>query len=182
MNNKNKEELLQYLKNNYFKVGSPLYYAGINKIYSLLEKKVSIEEIKDFLQRQDAYPIFKNTNDKTVRNPIYKRFKRQCFQIDLLELRHSAKENKGLGLLLTIIDAYTRYAWAVAIQDKKKDTVLNAFKSVIDKLEEKPLNVISDLGLEFKNAAFEKYCKDNNIKHHFPYTFMHAAIIERFHG
>ena len=63
----------------------------------------------------------------------------------------------------------------------KKDTVLNAFKSVIDKLEEKPLNVISDLGLEFKNAAFEKYCKDNNIKHHFPYTFMHAAIIERFH-
>ena len=120
MNNKNKEELLQYLKNNYFKVGSPLYYAGINKIYSLLEKKVSIEEIKDFLQRQDAYPIFKNTNDKTVRNPIYKRFKRQCFQIDLLELRHSAKENKGLGLLLTIIDAYTRYAWAVAIQDKKK--------------------------------------------------------------
>ena len=64
----------------------------------------------------------------------------------------------------------------------KKDTVLNAFKSVIDKLEEKPLNVISDLGLKFKNAAFEKYCKDNNIKHHFPYTFMHAAIIERFHG
>ena len=72
MNNKNKEELLQYLKTNYFNVGSPLYYAGINKIYSLLEKKVSIEEIKDFLQRQDAYPIFKNTNITHIHQDLFK--------------------------------------------------------------------------------------------------------------
>ena len=181
MNNMNKEELLQYLRTNYFKEGHPLYYSGINKIYSLFKKKLSIEDIKDFLQRQDAYTIFKNTNENQVRNPIYKRFKRQNFQIDLLELRHSAKENKGYGLLLTIIDAYTKFAWAVPIHNKKKHTVLTAFKSVIDKLDEKPLNVISDLGLEFKNVDFEKYCKDNNIKHSFPYTSMHAGIIERFH-
>ena len=98
-----------------------------------------------------------------MRNPIYKRFKRQNFQIDLLELRHSAKENKGHGLLLTIIDAYTKFAWAVPIHNKEKHTVLTAFKSVIDKLDEKPLNVISDLGLEFKNVDFEKYCKYSGL-------------------
>ena len=83
--------------------------------------------------------------------------------------------------MLTIIDSYTKFAWAVPIPDKEKNTVLNAFKSVIDKLDEKPLNVISDQGKEFKNRAFKKYCEDNYITHSFPYTSLHAGIIERFH-
>ena len=79
-------------------------------------------------------------------NPIYKRFKREQFQIDLLELRNISKDNKGTNLLLTIIDSYTKFAWAVPLLNKEKSTVLEAFKSVISKLDEKPLNIISDLG------------------------------------
>ena len=124
--------------------------------------------------------VFKETKKGSL-NPIYKRFKRQNFQIDLLELRSIAKENKSLGLMLTIIDTYTKYAWAVPIANKEKNTVLNAFKSVIDKLDEKPLNVVSDQGKEFKNDVFKKYCEDNYITHSFPYTQLHAGIVERFH-
>ena len=79
-------------------------------------------------------------------NPFYKRFKREQFQIDLLELRNISKDNKGTNLLLTIIDSYTKFAWAVPLPNKEKSTVLEAFKSVISKLDEKPLNIISDLG------------------------------------
>ena len=79
-------------------------------------------------------------------NPFYKRFKREQFQIDLLELRNISKDNKGTNLLLTIIDSYTKFAWAVPLRNKQKSTVLEAFKSVISKLDEKPLNIISDLG------------------------------------
>ena len=79
-------------------------------------------------------------------NPFYKRFKREQFQIDLLELRNISKDNKGTNLLLTIIDSYTKFAWAVPLLNKEKSTVLEAFKSVISKLDEKPLNIISDLG------------------------------------
>lgn len=98
-----------------------------------------------------------------------------------MEIRSIAKENKSYNLLLTIIDSYTKFAWVVPIHNKEKRTVLAAFKSVIDKLDEKPLNVISDQGLEFKNIDFKKYCNDNYITHSFPYTSMHAGIIERFH-
>ena len=63
MNNMNKEELLQYLRTNYFNEGSPLYYSGINKIYSLFKKKLSIEDIKNFLQRQDAYTGYKKSHN-----------------------------------------------------------------------------------------------------------------------
>ena len=89
--------------------------------------------------------VFKNTRLGPL-NPFYKRFKREQFQIDLLELRNISKDNKGTNLLLTIIDSYTKFAWAVPLRNKEKSTVLEAFKSVISKLDEKPLNIISDLG------------------------------------
>ena len=89
--------------------------------------------------------VFKNTRQGPL-NPIYKRFKRQQLQIDLLELRNISKENKGMNFLLTIIDSYTKFAWAVPLPNKEKSTVLEGFKSVISKLDDKPLNIISDLG------------------------------------
>ena len=140
-----KEELLQYLKNNYKNPGNALYHAGINKINFFFKGKVPINDIEDFLQRNHSYTVFKNTRRGPL-NPFYKRFKREQFQIDLLELRNISKDNKGTNLLLTIIDSYTKFAWAVPLRNKQKSTVLEAFKSVISKLDEKPLNIISDLG------------------------------------
>ena len=50
-----KEELLQYLRNNYKNVGHPLYYSGTNKIYFFFKGKVPINDIEDFLQRNHSY-------------------------------------------------------------------------------------------------------------------------------
>ena len=50
-----KEELLQYLKNNYKNPGNPLYHAGINKINFFFKGKVPINDIEDFLQRNHSY-------------------------------------------------------------------------------------------------------------------------------
>ena len=72
--------------------------------------------------------VYKETRKPKHLNPIYKRFKRQNFQIDFLEFRSIAKENKSFPYLLTIIDVYTEFAWAVPMPNKKSDTVLNAFK------------------------------------------------------
>ena len=176
----NKEQLLKYLETNYFKEGHSLYHAGINKINYIFEGNLKIEDIYNFLERQRSHTIYKETK-KGALNPIYKRFKRHTFQIDLLELKNIAKENELLGLLLTVIDCYTKFAWAVPITNKESHTVLNAFKSIIDKLDVKPLNVVSDMGSEFKNKFFKKYLEDNYINHNFPYTSTHAGIIERFH-
>ena len=148
-----KDELLQYLATNFFQVGHPLYYAGPGKIYSIFEGSLKIEDIEDFVERHHPYTIFKETK-KGPLNPIYKRFKRQQFQIDLLEIRKISKDNKGFNFLLTIIDAYTKFAWVVPLRSKESKTVLEAFKNIINKLDEKPLNIVSDLGT---NALSKKY-------------------------
>lgn len=104
-----KEELLDYLKTNYFKKGHPLYYSGLNKINFIFDRSLSTEDIENFLQRQRSHTVFRNTRKSAI-NPVYKYFKRQNFQIDLLEIRNISKENKSFNYLLTIIDSYTKFA------------------------------------------------------------------------
>ena len=50
-----KEELLQYLRNNYKNAGQPLYHSGTNKINFFFKGKVPINDIEDFLQRNYPY-------------------------------------------------------------------------------------------------------------------------------
>ena len=42
------------------------------------------------------------------------------------------KEN-SFKYILTVLDGYTRYAWAVPLKDKKGETVANAFKDIMEK-------------------------------------------------
>ena len=59
-----KEELLQYLRNNYKNAGHVLYHAGTNKINFFFKGKVPINDIEDFLQRNHPYTSNKKTSDK----------------------------------------------------------------------------------------------------------------------
>lgn len=59
----NKAELLQYLRTNYFKKGHSLYYSGISKINFIFNGSLSIEEIENFLQRQDGYTGYKKISN-----------------------------------------------------------------------------------------------------------------------
>ena len=142
----NKEELLEYLATKFKEKGHPLYNAGIKTIYFIFDGSLKVKDIEDFIERQHSYTIYKETK-KGPLNPIYKRFKRQQFQIDLLEIRNISKDNKDFNFLLTVIDVYTKFAWAVPLHNKEAKTVLEAFKTVIYNLDEKPLNVVSDLGM-----------------------------------
>ena len=141
-----KEELLEYLAAKYKEAGHVLYQAGIKTIHFIFDGKLKLKDIRDFVERQHSYTIYKETK-KGPLNPVYKRFKRQQFQIDLLEIRSIAKDNKNFNFLLTVIDVYTKFAWVVPLPNKEAKTVLEAFKAIISDLDEKPLNVVSDLGM-----------------------------------
>ena len=50
--------------------------------------------------------------------------------------------------ILTILDGYTRYGWAVPLKDKKGETIANAFTELIDYLKRKPNKLWVDQGKE----------------------------------
>ena len=75
-----KEELLQYLRNNYKNVGHPLYYSGTNKIYFFFKGKVPINDIEDFLQRNHSYTSNKKPQIKFTHLQLQKT---QCQKLNL---------------------------------------------------------------------------------------------------
>lgn len=65
-------------------------------------------------------------------------------------------------VILTVIDIYSRKAYAVLIANKKPNSVLKGFKIVVKKMG-KPKVLMIDGGKEFM-GDFDKYLKDNNIE------------------
>ena len=74
-----------------------------------------------------------------------------------------AKFNKGIKYLLTIIDIFSKYAWAVPVRDKTGASVTNAFKKVLINSKRKPERLWVDEGREVNNSEFKKLLETNEI-------------------
>ena len=64
--------------------------------------------------------------------------------------------------ILTVLDGYTRYAWAIPLKDKKGETVANAFKEIMKKSKRKPNKLWVDQGKEFYNQHIYNLFKFKN--------------------
>jgi hypothetical protein len=168
-------KILQY----YHQPGHPIAYAGINKIYEYFNKKIPKKTIQETLKKSYAYTIHKETK-KSRRNPYYIYYKRQQFQIDLIDIQSISKQNGGVKFLLTCIDVFTKKAFVRACKNKTAPEILKQFKSILIEAKKKPRTLLSDKGSEIKNKMFNGFCKDNNIKQIFPENEIHAAVVERF--
>ena len=74
-----------------------------------------------------------------------------------------SKYNKGNKYLLCVIDLFSKYAWVIPIKDKKRTSILNAFKNIISG-KRKPNKIWFDQGSEFYDKSFKDFLKINNIE------------------
>ena len=65
-------------------------------------------------------------------------------------------EQDGYKYILTVMDGYTRYGWAVPLKHKDGLSVANAFKTIIKKSKRKPIRLYVDQGKEFYNEHMYK--------------------------
>ncbi|KAL6418424.1 hypothetical protein ACFW04_014189 [Cataglyphis niger] len=75
------------------------------------------------------------------------------WQADVVEMRPYARLNKGHNYILTVIDALSKYAWAVPLKSKRK---------------------------KFYNTEMRKFAKEHGVNHYSTYSVMKASIVERF--
>jgi hypothetical protein len=119
------------------------------------------------------------------RPPVYLKVKvfskDEIWSADLVEM---PKENAGrLGTykyILTVIDLYTRYGFAIPLKSKTALEVKTAFESIFKSNNRKPKRLWTDRGKEFYNKLFQSFLKDNNIKLYSTYNEGKAVVVERF--
>ena len=115
---------------------------------------------------------------KFERNQIVVNGINDTWQIDLCDMRSLKNENNNYQYILTVIDVFSKKAWAFKLKDKKGTTVLEALKPLLKNT--KPKKIHADQGTEFFNKDCEKYFKQNAISLYYINSEVKAAVVERF--
>ena len=82
---------------------------------------------------------------------------------------------------------FSKFAWIIPIKDKKRNSIVNAFKKIISGKSEaeskgrrKPNKIWVDQGSELYNKSFKEFLKINNIEMYSTYNEGKSVVAERF--
>lgn len=181
MVNSRKKELLHTL---YSQHNEPY---GLSSQAKLWEKAKSInpaitrDDVFNFLRSNKTYTLHKLQTKKFPRQKIIASKPKVIMAADLADVRHIRKENNNIGYLLVCIDVFSRYMQVVPCRNKDANTMLVAFKQVVENKDSEGLRRLNtDLGTEFWNRKVRNYLCSRGIKLYSVYSSeIKAALAER---
>ena len=94
--------------------------------------------------------------------------------------------NNNYKFILTVIDIFTKYAWAIALMNKSGLSITNFFKIVLgehpqDGSESRKLEKLwVDIGSEFYKKTFKSLLREYETELYSTYSDLKAVFIEIF--
>ena len=134
-----------------------------------------MEEIKKALVDEIHKPARRNY----PRRKVEIRGLDETWQADLVVMESHSRENKGYKYILTVIDNFSKFAWAKALKNKTGKAVTAALKSIFES-GRAPKNLHVDQGTEFYNKECKDMLKSKNINLYSTFSNLKASIVERF--
>ena len=160
---------------NCFKPRSPWDIAAYTAIKGKKTLGLGVENDNKILSKELHKPKRKNY----LRRKIIVNHIDEIFAADLVEMQKFSKINKGYRYLLTCIDIFSKYAFAIPLKDKKGITIKNALQKIFNK--RKPKFLWTDNGKEFYNNQVNDLLEKNNIKlYSTNNSEIKSSVIERF--
>ena len=114
---------------------------GCNRFYAKIQELsygITNKQVMNFLKSQELYQLHNQvTKDKVVK-PLVPTGPNKHWQIDTI-IMHKPDEtswfgvihqNKGFAYILTVIDCFTKYAWALPLKKATENEVIAALKSI----------------------------------------------------
>ena len=141
------------------------------------------ETVREFLMRQEPYQLRKSVS-KPINKPIICEYPNQRWAVDCIDLTYLKGFNKQKLYIMTVIDFFSKYVFAVPLANKKPKSIIEAFNKIgsLQSQNIYPNYLQCDNGGEFKNQEFKTYCDDKDIKLIFTksYTPTTNGLIENF--
>ena len=81
--------------------------------------------------------------------------------------------------MLTCIDVFSKYAWAIPLKSKTGKDLVEAFKQILKSCR-KPKHLQTDKGSEFLNRIFQQFLRKNDIHFFTTHSEPKAQVCERF--
>lgn len=179
-----KVTLARYLKNNWSKVGSPIAFAGVSKIYKYCRETlggyVTKKQIEVILSSIPAYTKFKETKKARLYNPVFIYYVHQQWQIDITFVTNLAEWNSNVKYLLVVMECFSRKLFVACMKDKSTESTIEKFDDIHSHIGLTPHTIYMDKGCEFNSDSFKRYCHEYNITPIFSYNSTKAPLIEQY--
>jgi len=148
----------------YFNPSNRGSFGGVQRLISAA-KNENKDDVKKWLSYQDSYTLHRKTVRKFPRRRILVGGIDHQWMTDLLDVTTLSKINDGYKFVLVCIDVLSKYAWAIPIHNKTGKSVVDAFKTILESSNRKPISLQSDKGTEYYNSTFKTFLKENRINH-----------------
>ena len=177
-----RSQLNQLLYDLYYTPSSTVAFSSPLKLYSEAKKRdgrITLQNVKDFLQTQFTYTLHKQSKSKFKRNKIFVPKENHQWEVDLVDMRKQSRSNNKIQYLLNFVDCFSRRAIVIPLKDKSGQTVFEEFKKLFK--GNHPTYLRSDKGSEFITKDLKDLFKEFNIGHFYSNNpRIKCAIVERF--
>lgn len=102
---------------------------------------------------------------------------KDLYQADLVEMIPYSRLNSGYKYIMTMINCFTKFAFAVPIKNKSGAEVARALEPILSKF--KMANLQTDQGKEWYNTHVNKLMKKFNINLYSTHSHLKSSIVER---
>ena len=166
------------LREIYYNVSNPASFGGVEKLVQ--KSHLERNKVKKWLNEEWPYSLHKPVRRNFPRRKYVSRGMNHQWQADLVEMQKYSRENQGYRYILTLIDIFSRYAYAVPLKNKTGPVVAAALNTILSSVPETPKYLQCDQGLEFYNSHVKNLLEKYNIELFSVYSEKKAAVIERF--
>ena len=142
---------------------------------------VTEAKVARYLADEHAYSLHKPARRTYSRNKTYVSGIDAQWQADLADMQSLARDNDGMRYILTVIDVFSKYAWAIPIRDKGAKSMVAAFQDLFGQTTTRvPKRLQTDKGTEFLCAPVQRLLRDKGVHHFTSQSDKKAAVVERF--
>ena len=171
------------LKKHYYSLSEPGSLSGKGYFLKALKSQNIRHDPKYvdlWLQKEEPYTLHKPVRKKFSRNRVFVPGIDDTWQIDLVDMQKYSRLNKGFRYILTCIDVFSKYSWAIPVLKKTSAHVTEAFKKILIESGRCPKKLQFDEGKEFLNREFKNLLKHYDITFYHVSSVVKACVIERF--
>ena len=173
------KEKSDYLAAIYFDPRNPASFSGLEKIWRLIkkDKKVSRQELKEWLLAQDTYTSYYPVRRKFRRPKTISPYPNAIWGSDVAYMVAFSKNNDSYSYFTVFIDLFSLYAYAAPLKTLRGIEMVTVLKAIFERA--KPEKLFTDSGSEYKNRWVEKYLKSENVHHYTSNNETKVAHAER---
>ncbi len=119
---------LSVLRSIFYDIKNPAAYSSSNNLFKEARKHSNLIECKDvneYLSTQFPYTLHRQHIKKIRRNSVVS-CPKELVQADLIDMQSLADDNDGIRYILTLIDVFSKKAFAYPLKNKGSIEVVDA--------------------------------------------------------